>query len=140
VSIGHLGVFAQSESFEELSCSMEWSKTESMSSYQRGSFLFGSSYGKQVFLWECQLMLEEVSEWEKIGFEARLATFGHWPVQMVQDPINLAEAGFYHTGRWDECRTFCCGALVSGWAGTSTAWGEHTRVRPECLLRVVRNK
>ena len=35
--------------------------------------------------------------------EARLATFDEWPPGLEQRPEELAEAGFYYTGRQTRC-------------------------------------
>jgi hypothetical protein len=34
------------------------------------------------------------------SYESRLATFGNWSEAMEQQPCDMAEAGFFYTGKY----------------------------------------
>jgi baculoviral IAP repeat-containing protein 7/8 len=51
----------------------------------------------------------------------------YWPLQMVQDPKKLAEAGFYYTNKGDLCVCYYCGFGLRRWESHCDPWIEHAR-------------
>lgn len=50
-----------------------------------------------------------------IVYESRLKSFSDWPKAMKQKPAELADAGFFYTGRGDQTLCFHCGGGLKGW-------------------------
>ncbi|XP_059470972.1 death-associated inhibitor of apoptosis 1-like isoform X2 [Neocloeon triangulifer] len=76
-----------------------------------------------------------------LNYEAhRLLSFyqnSSWKCTFVQ-PSDLAENGFYYTGRDDICKCHFCNLEMKDWEAGDTPAGEHKRWNPECPL--VKNK
>lgn len=69
----------------------------------------------------------------KYAIEAiRLKTFEHWPKQMVPRPKELAEAGFFYTGKGDAVICFCCKLGAKNWEKDDVPWEQH-------ILHAVKN-
>lgn len=66
------------------------------------------------------------------SYESRLGTFSLWPVELVQTPEVLAEAGFYYEGRADQVRCFHCDGGLKHWDPHDDPWTEHARWFPNC--------
>lgn len=45
----------------------------------------------------------------------RLLSFGEWPRSMKQKPAELADAGFFYTGKGDQTICYCCGGGLKDW-------------------------
>lgn len=64
--------------------------------------------------------------------DVRLKTFQNWPLSCNQRPEDLAEAGFFYSGKSDAVFCFDCGQGLQDWEDEDTPWGEHARWSPEC--------
>ncbi|AAQ91688.1 inhibitor of apoptosis protein 3 [Choristoneura fumiferana DEF multiple nucleopolyhedrovirus] len=70
---------------------------------------------------------------------ARLKTFVDWPVSLKQKPEQLAEAGFYYTGKGDRVKCFHCDGGLKDWESTDEPWEEHARWFDRCTyVRLVK--
>ncbi|KAE8573733.1 Putative inhibitor of apoptosis 2 [Halyomorpha halys] len=65
-------------------------------------------------------------------YDSRLNTFSQWPPSLTQKPHDLAEAGFYFTGRGDQVRCFHCDGGLRLWEREDDPWLEHARWFPHC--------
>lgn len=64
--------------------------------------------------------------------ETRLESFNKWPERVTQQPIDLAEAGFFYCGLSDHVRCFHCGNGLRNWEADDSPWKEHARWYPDC--------
>lgn len=64
----------------------------------------------------------------------RLNTFENWPAFFTQKPEQLADAGFFYSGKSDAVFCFFCGLGLQEWEEGDTPWGEHARWSPECVF------
>lgn len=64
--------------------------------------------------------------------QSRLATFKEWPRSLKQKPKELAEAGFYYTGRGDQTTCFHCGLGLKDWEENDDPWEQHARWYSKC--------
>ena len=62
----------------------------------------------------------------------RLLTFEKWPRSIPVSPHDLAEAGFYYTGRRDAVRCFNCHVYVEQWMPGDVPVEEHVKHSPNC--------
>ncbi|XP_071170353.1 putative inhibitor of apoptosis [Mytilus edulis] len=62
----------------------------------------------------------------------RIDTFVTWPHKDIQEPTNVATAGFYYTLNHDLVRCFCCNLGLSEWDECDNPWTEHARHSPAC--------
>lgn len=62
----------------------------------------------------------------------RLVTFLDWPRQMRQKPEDLAEAGFFYTGRSDKTVCFQCGGGLKDWEENDDPWQQHALWFSQC--------
>ncbi|AJD09274.1 inhibitor of apoptosis protein 3 [Condylorrhiza vestigialis mutiple nucleopolyhedrovirus] len=70
---------------------------------------------------------------------ARLETFVDWPLSLKQKPEQLAEAGFYYTGKGDKVKCFHCDGGLKDWESTDEPWHEHARWFDRCTyVRLVK--
>ncbi|QEI03480.1 IAP-3 [Spodoptera cosmioides nucleopolyhedrovirus] len=67
-----------------------------------------------------------------ISYDNRLATYENWPRDIEQRPEDLANAGFFYTGRNAEVRCFQSDCGLSDWEPTDDPWREHARWFPRC--------
>lgn len=73
--------------------------------------------------------------------EARLRSFTGWPVDLIQTPDMLAEAGFYYVNRGDQVRCFHCDGGLRHWDPEDDPWVEHARWFPSCaFVRLVKGQ
>lgn len=71
--------------------------------------------------------------------ESRLRTYINWPVELIQTPEMLSEAGFYYVGMGDQVRCFHCDGGLRHWDPQDEPWIEHARWFPSCsFLRIVK--
>lgn len=93
---------------------------------------------------------------EYVVYESRLLSFKDWPKAVRQKPSELAEAGFFYTGRSDHTRCFHCGGGLKGWEvsggpprparGSHFAcvkdddvpWEQHARWFPKCNYLILK--
>jgi len=66
--------------------------------------------------------------------QERLKTFSSWPPALPQKPQELAEAGFFYTGRSDQVKCFYCDGGLESFEPTDSPWGEHKKWFPECAF------
>ncbi|XP_056395499.1 baculoviral IAP repeat-containing protein 1-like isoform X2 [Hyla sarda] len=64
--------------------------------------------------------------------EARLSSFTNWPFYSRIQPVLLARAGFYFTGRRDIVQCFSCDGCLGHWEENDDPWKEHAKWFPEC--------
>lgn len=64
---------------------------------------------------------------------ARLSTFNNWP-NRVPNPtvVDIAKAGFFFTGRNDECRCHYCDGGLQHWEEGDLPWEQHAYYFPFC--------
>lgn len=67
-----------------------------------------------------------------ININARLRTFKSWQYKSVVNPELLASAGFFYTGKDDECVCFCCGVALADWKDEDNPFYEHEKHSPFC--------
>jgi baculoviral IAP repeat-containing protein 7/8 len=63
---------------------------------------------------------------------ARLATFKDWPRGLQQKPEDLAEAGYYYTGKSDKTKCFYCDGGLQDWEAHDVPWEQHARWFNNC--------
>lgn len=69
---------------------------------------------------------------DKYRFEhARLNSFKNWPVSFI-DPLKLASAGFYYTGKADVVCCFECNISILNWVEGDRPIAEHQRWSENC--------
>ena len=64
----------------------------------------------------------------------RLRTFRDWPSKASVFPEDLAQAGFYYTGKWTTTFCFQCGVQVEEWFPGDVPLDKHLRRAPHCLF------
>ena len=69
-----------------------------------------------------------------ITLESRYKSFGRWPERVVQQPRDMATAGFYYYGVGDHVRCFHCGNGLRNWETDDDPWEEHARWYPDCVF------
>lgn len=55
-----------------------------------------------------------------------------WPRALSQCPIELAQAGFFYTGRGDAVTCFSCNKTIGQWNKDDNPWIEHAIWSPVC--------
>jgi len=66
--------------------------------------------------------------------QARLKSFSPWPPALPQKPQDLAEAGFFYTGRSDQVKCFYCDGGLESWEPADSPWGEHVKWFGDCAF------
>ncbi|KAF8785531.1 baculoviral IAP repeat-containing protein 7-B-like isoform X2 [Argiope bruennichi] len=64
--------------------------------------------------------------------EERIKSFVTWEVYYPVDPVRLAKAGFYHSGRGDEVICFSCKGHVKNWNYGDVVLKKHAELFPDC--------
>ncbi|CAG2184551.1 BIRC2_3 [Mytilus edulis] len=63
----------------------------------------------------------------------RIKTFSNWPNIVVRPTsIDIAKAGFFYTGRGDECRCHYCDGGLQHWESGDNPWEQHAYYFPFC--------
>lgn len=62
----------------------------------------------------------------------RFDSFLDWPKTMKQKPKDLAEAGFYYTGKGDRVICFSCGGGLKHWDESDDPWEQHAMWYGKC--------
>ncbi|XP_036404910.1 E3 ubiquitin-protein ligase XIAP [Megalops cyprinoides] len=103
--------------------------------------IIGSAYDEEAEDMEYRLRTGEVVDESTYPLaphmcseDARLRTFGTWPLSAPVRPRELAQAGLYHLGEQDRVRCFCCGGRLGAWEPGDEAWKEHERHYPHCFF------
>lgn len=77
---------------------------------------------------------ENVPSYPKFALEAaRLTSFEDWPRAIKARPAQLADAGFFYTGKGDKVNCFSCGGGLKDWDDTDEPWEQHAIWYPECV-------
>lgn len=69
-----------------------------------------------------------------VTIEARISSFERWTLSDIQNPVQLAEAGFYYLNHEDEVRCFHCDGGLRSWLEDDEPWREHARWFPKCAF------
>ncbi|XP_043496224.1 putative inhibitor of apoptosis [Polistes fuscatus] len=69
---------------------------------------------------------------EYISYDARLRTFDTWPLSMPQKKDQLANAGFFYTGKGDQTLCYHCGEGLKDWEPQDEPWEQHAKWFPKC--------
>ena len=69
---------------------------------------------------------------EYASYDARLSTFETWPKFMPQTKQQLADAGFYYTGKGDQTLCYHCGGGLKDWEPEDDPWEQHAKWFSKC--------
>ncbi|CAK9799602.1 Apoptosis inhibitor IAP [Anthophora plagiata] len=69
---------------------------------------------------------------EYASYDARLHTFDTWPKSMPQTKEQLADAGFYYTGKGDQTLCYHCGGGLKDWEPEDDPWEQHAKWFSKC--------
>ncbi|KAG7201967.1 hypothetical protein KM043_004667 [Ampulex compressa] len=69
---------------------------------------------------------------EYASYDARLRTFESWPKSMPQTKEQLADAGFYYTGKGDQTLCYYCGGGLKDWEPEDDPWEQHAKWFSKC--------
>ncbi|XP_047355433.1 baculoviral IAP repeat-containing protein 8-like isoform X1 [Vespa velutina] len=69
---------------------------------------------------------------EYISYDARLRTFDTWPKSMPQKKDQLANAGFFYTGKGDQTLCYHCGEGLKDWEPHDDPWEQHAKWFSKC--------
>lgn len=76
---------------------------------------------------------KEIKVLRYVTFEERLKSFTElWPGTGFQDPVQMANAGFYYLGVGDNVKSFCCNIHLRSWSPEDIPIREHSRWSPNC--------
>ncbi|XP_033210530.1 baculoviral IAP repeat-containing protein 3-like isoform X1 [Belonocnema kinseyi] len=70
---------------------------------------------------------------EYASYDARLRTFDSWPKSMPQTKEQLADAGFYYTGKGDQTLCYHCGGGLKDWEPEDDPWEQHAKWFSKCF-------
>jgi baculoviral IAP repeat-containing protein 7/8 len=62
----------------------------------------------------------------------RVHTFNEWPIDAKKSKLQLAQAGFYYTGKGDRVICFSCGGGFKDWEEDNDPWEKHAKYYSEC--------
>ncbi|CAH1799478.1 unnamed protein product [Owenia fusiformis] len=62
----------------------------------------------------------------------RIASYTKWPKWANARPVQLADAGLYYTGMYDEVKCFACKAKFKQWSEVNDPMSEHMKASPNC--------
>jgi len=65
---------------------------------------------------------------------ARLKSFSFWPPALPQKPQELADAGFFYTGRSDQVKCFYCDGGLESWEPSDSPLQEHLKWFGDCAF------
>ena len=63
--------------------------------------------------------------------ESRIKSFENWPINYLNS-VNLAEAGFFCSGKTDAVICYYCGVCIYNWEPSDEPFTEHARRSPNC--------
>lgn len=69
---------------------------------------------------------------EYASHDARLRSFETWPKIMAQTKEELADAGFYYTGKSDQTLCYHCGGGLKDWELEDDPWEQHAKWFSKC--------
>lgn len=64
--------------------------------------------------------------------DARLRTFELWPKSMKQTKEEMADAGFFYTGKGDQTLCYHCGGGLKDWEPVDNPWEQHALWFSKC--------
>lgn len=62
----------------------------------------------------------------------RLYSYNDWPISIKQTCQEMAEAGFFYTGKSDRVICFSCGGGLRGWCAEDIPWEQHALWYGQC--------
>ncbi|AKR17350.1 IAP-3 [Urbanus proteus nucleopolyhedrovirus] len=75
------------------------------------------------------------------NISTRLKSFDDWPKSLQQKPTQLAEAGFFYSGRGDKVVCFYCDGGLKDWETDDDPWHMHARWFPNCqYVKLIKGK
>ncbi|XP_065342970.1 baculoviral IAP repeat-containing protein 7-B-like [Cloeon dipterum] len=69
---------------------------------------------------------------EMVNIQKRQESFKEWSGQNKPSVAELSAAGFYYTGKEDECLCFYCGLGLRAWEPQNRPLEEHEKISPKC--------
>ncbi|XP_076750908.1 baculoviral IAP repeat-containing protein 8 [Xylocopa sonorina] len=69
---------------------------------------------------------------EYASYDGRFHTFETWPKSMPQTKEQLADAGFYYTGKGDQTLCYYCGGGLKDWEPEDDPWEQHAKWFSKC--------
>ena len=69
-----------------------------------------------------------------VSLTSRLNSFKNWQFGTVQLPLNLARAGFFHSGVVDRVICFYCGVCLCKWEKLDNPWIDHAIHSSTCAF------
>ncbi|XP_043669528.1 E3 ubiquitin-protein ligase XIAP-like isoform X1 [Vespula pensylvanica] len=72
-----------------------------------------------------------------VNLESRLRTFDTWPKSLPPYKEELADAGFFYTGREDQTLCFHCGGGLKDWEPEDDPWDQHSKWFSKCYYLLV---
>lgn len=63
----------------------------------------------------------------------RVSTYRNFPPGIIQRPEDLAQAGFFYSGKDDVVYCYFCGQGLRAWEPEDDVWVEHARWSPHCV-------
>ncbi|XP_065218490.1 LOW QUALITY PROTEIN: putative inhibitor of apoptosis [Planococcus citri] len=66
--------------------------------------------------------------------EQRMESFKNWPIPQIKKPEELAEVGFFYSGKKGRVVCFHCNLALGDWAATDVASEEHAQWNPLCAF------
>ncbi|XP_047350466.1 putative inhibitor of apoptosis [Vespa velutina] len=66
------------------------------------------------------------------SIESRIRSFDTWPKPLPPDKNQLAEAGFFYTGKEDQTVCFHCGGGLKDWKPEDDPWEQHAKWFSKC--------
>lgn len=61
------------------------------------------------------------------SYDARLKSFDYWPISMRQTKEEMADAGFYYSGRGDGVLCYHCLGGLMNWESNDDPWIQHAK-------------
>lgn len=62
----------------------------------------------------------------------RASTYRNFPPEVTQTPEDMAQAGFFYSGKDDVVYCYFCGQGIRAWEPEDDVWIEHARWSPNC--------
>jgi hypothetical protein len=79
----------------------------------------------------CPTMIVKAHSPAFTELQVRLETFRKWPATLIQQPTDLAKAGFFYD-RNDSVKCFVCNGSLDKWDHNDCPYEEHARWFPKC--------
>ncbi|XP_065218476.1 E3 ubiquitin-protein ligase XIAP-like isoform X2 [Planococcus citri] len=69
-----------------------------------------------------------------ITVEQRMESFKNWPIPQIKKSEELAEVGFFYSGKTDTVVCFHCNLVLGDWVATDVASKQHAHWNPLCAF------